>query len=605
MSATPLQLPDPIADSPVASPSPSPSPSPASPPVATAREASARALCAGSLIGIVMAAGNVYTSLKSSFIDGGSITAALLGFTLFATFKGLARRPYTALENNITQTTAASAAIMAFVLGVYGPMPAMALIGQHVPPWAMLTWGMALGLLGIFVAASLRAKLIVAEALPFPTGAATAEIIETIHAGRETALHRTRLLLFSALTAAIVTWFRDGHPSVIPGVTALPFAIAGVSAASLTLGISWSPMMASIGMFMGFRVAASMFVGAVLTWGFIAPALVNAGIVKQASFAACVSWLVWPALGLMAASTLLPLVLGWRAVGRSLMDVPAMILQKALPKTAVAGPAPFPLQRAIVTACVVVVIGVGWLAFDLHPAVSILALLLAVILAGVCGRAAGETDVAPIGSVGMLTQLIFAGTGVSVSLLSGAISAAESSQTSQTLWALKAGHRLKASPNAQIAAQILGAAVGALVVIPVYLILIKTYGIGTEALPAPAAMSWKATAEAVRGGLGAMPAFGPAAGAIGVALGIALSLLGRTRVARFLPSPMAVGIAALTPASLSIAAFLGVLGLLLLRRLRPSVSDSAVSAFAAGGVAGESIMGVIIAMLLATGLLSR
>ncbi|HET6280342.1 MAG TPA: OPT/YSL family transporter, partial [Polyangia bacterium] len=544
MSATPFQLPDPIADAPAPPPSPSP--------VATAREATARALIVGSLIGVVMAAANVYTSLKTSFIDGGSITAALLGFTLFATFKGLARRPYSALENNITQTTAASAAIMAFVLGVYGPMPAMTLIGQHVPSWAMLSWGMALGLLGIFVAASLRAKLIVAEALPFPTGAATAEIIETIHAGRETALNRTRLLLFSALTAAIITWFRDGHPSFIPAVTALPLTVAGLSAASLTLGISWSPMMASIGIFMGFRVAASMFVGAVLTWGFLAPALVRAGIVSGSSYGTYVAWLVWPGLGLMAASTMLPLVLGWRSVGRSLMDVPAMILQKASPQSA-AGPARFPLQRSIVTACVVVVIGVGWLAFDLHPAVSILALLLAVILAGVCGRAAGETDLAPIGSVGMVTQLIFAGSGVSVSLLSGAIAAAESSQTSQTLWALKAGHRLKASPNAQIAAQILGAAVGALVVVPVYLVLVKTYGVGTEALPAPAAMSWKATAEAVRGGLAAMPAYGPAAGAIGIGLGVVLCLLGRTRVARFLPSPMALGIAALTPASLSVA----------------------------------------------------
>ena len=65
----------------------------------------------------MLAAGNVYTGLKTSFIDGGSITAALLGFTFFATFTRLARRPYSALENNITQTTAASAAIMGFVLG--------------------------------------------------------------------------------------------------------------------------------------------------------------------------------------------------------------------------------------------------------------------------------------------------------------------------------------------------------------------------------------------------------------------------------------------------------------------------------------------------------
>src|SRR3954451_17420717 len=78
---------------------------------AAPRAITARALLTGCAIGVVLAAGNVYTGLKTAFIDGQRITAALLGFTFFATFKGLARRPYTALENNITQTTAASAAI--------------------------------------------------------------------------------------------------------------------------------------------------------------------------------------------------------------------------------------------------------------------------------------------------------------------------------------------------------------------------------------------------------------------------------------------------------------------------------------------------------------
>ena len=76
----------------------------------------------GGALGIVLAAGNVYTGLKINSIDGGSITAALLGFALFATFKRLERKPYTALENNITQTTASSAAIASYVTGVAGPV---------------------------------------------------------------------------------------------------------------------------------------------------------------------------------------------------------------------------------------------------------------------------------------------------------------------------------------------------------------------------------------------------------------------------------------------------------------------------------------------------
>jgi uncharacterized oligopeptide transporter (OPT) family protein len=140
-------------------------------------------------------------------------------------------------------------------------------------------------------------------------------------------------------------------------------------------------------------------------------------------------------------------------------------------------------------------------------------------------------------------------------------------------------------------------------VIPVYLVLVKTYGIGTEAMPATSALSWKATAEAVRGGLASFPPLGPAAGAIGIAVGVVMSLGARTRLGPYLPSPMVVGIAMLTPASLSVAALLGALAVTAARMARPGISENGIAAIAAGGMAGESIMGVLIAALIAGGLL--
>jgi uncharacterized oligopeptide transporter (OPT) family protein len=58
----------------------------------------------------------------------------------------------------------------------------------------------------------------------------------------------------------------------------------------------------------------------------------------------------------------------------------------------------------------------------------------------------------------------------------------------------------------------------------------------------------------------------------------------------------------LTPASLSIAAVLGALGLAVVRKARPELNENTIAAVAAGGMAGESIMGVIIAALVASGL---
>jgi len=56
-------------------------------------------------------------------------------------------------------------------------------------------------------------------------------------------------------------------------------------------------------------------------------------------------------------------------------------------------------------------------------------------------------------------------------------------------------------------AQVLGVVVGAAVSVPVYEVIASSYGLGTEAMPAVAAVSWKATAEAMQG-LSALPRWG-------------------------------------------------------------------------------------------------
>ncbi len=577
----------------------------------TRAETSFRALFTGCLIGAVLAAGNVYTGLKIGMIDGGSITAALLGFTLFSTFTRLGRRPYTALENNITQTTAASAAVMGFVAGVGGPVPAMALLGRNFPGWALAIWGMAIGIIGIFAATLLRRKLVVEDALPFPTGNATGELIETMFAGRQSALRRARFLLTGALVAMAVTWFRDGRPSLIPGTTAFGGAIAGISMGALTLGMNWSPLLVSIGIMMGLRAAFSMVLGATISWVVLAPWLVRSGIVATAGFSTCAGWLVWPGLGLLMAGSFLPLLLDWRSFARGIRDLGGLIGRRPVGAEAVesvggrAVVAPRIGMPALVLSLVTIA-AIAYGVFGFRPLGVLLAVAMALVLAVVSARATGETDLAPVGQVGTLTQIMFAGYGPIVSILAGSISMGTSSQTAQTLWAFKAGQRVGASPRAQVAAQILGTLLGALIVVPVYLVIVKAYGIATESLPSPSAISWRATAEAVRGGLGALPRHGLLAGALGLGVGVALSLLGRAagpKLGRFVPSPAAMGIAMIMPANLSVAALSGALAVSVIRRLRPSVDEASVMSLAAGGIAGESVMGVVIAILVATGIL--
>ena len=570
-------------------------------------ELTARALLVGGAIGAVLAAGNVYTGLKISIIDGGSITAALLGFMFFSTFTRLARRPYSALENNITQTTAASAAIMGYVAGVGGPVPAMALLGRQFPSWALCVWGLAIALVGIVAAALLRRKLVVDEALPFPTGNATGDLIETIFAARASAVRRARFLIGGAVVAAAVTWFRDGRPHLIPDSTAFGGVIGGVSIGALTVGMSWSPLLLSTGIMMGIRAAASMALGSAIAWVGLAPWLVRTHIAKHAAFGDCLSWLVWPGLGLLLAGSFLPLIFDWRSLARSLSDLGALVRRRAGGGTLAAegdgASRPVGLGFPALVLAFVAIAAIGRVVFGLHPLGALVAVLAALVLAVVSSRAAGETDLAPVGQVGTLTQLLFSGYGPIVSILAGSISMGTASQAAQTLWAFKAGERLRGSPRAQLAAQLLGALIGGLVVVPVYLVIVKAYGIGTESLPAPSAISWRATAEAVRGGFSALPPYATVAGAIGLGVGVLLSVFGRRAWGQYLPSPAAMGIAMLMPASLSLAALTGAVAAVVVMRLRPSVDQESLTSLAAGGITGESVMGVVIAIAIATGLL--
>src|SRR5262249_27824593 len=222
---------------------------PPPPPAASSRlpEATLRALISGALIGAVLAAGNVYIGIKTSIIDGGAVTAALVGFAIFALWRQSKATPYGALENNITQTVASSAAMMSFVTGVVGPIPALAMIGERFSNVAIVVFGAAVAMLGIFVAALMRRRLVVEEALPFPTGTATGEVIETIFGARHLARRRILLLAVGLVLAGIVTWFKDGRPSVIPQGLMFGGTVAGITAAALGLGVAYDPLMLATG----------------------------------------------------------------------------------------------------------------------------------------------------------------------------------------------------------------------------------------------------------------------------------------------------------------------------------------------------------------------
>lgn len=259
----------------------------------------------------------------------------------------------------------------------------------------------------------------------------------------------------------------------------------------------------------------------------------------------------------------------------------------------------------LIALSVLAVIWVCYTALALNPLTVLLALLLSAALAVVCARGAGETDIAPAGDMGGLTQLMFGSPlNKASSLACGGIATAKATQTAQMLWAFKAGHKLGANPHRQVVAQLLGVVVGALVVVPTYAVIARAYGIGSERLPSISVMSWEATAAAVQGGLSSLPRFAAAAAGCAFALGAVLTVLGKRSSSPYLPSPVALGIGVLLPLSMTAALFVGSVSVAVLQAKRPAWAAENLESVAGGVIAGESLFAVIMAVLIAFGVIS-
>jgi putative OPT family oligopeptide transporter len=553
------------------------------------KELTPRALLAGCVLGAVFTAANVYAGLKSGFSDAGLIAASVLAFAVFAAI----RRPLTALENTVIATCSGAAAMAVSTAGLLGPVSAMSMMGSAPSMWAIAVFGMALAVFGVLLALPLRAPLVVEEKLAFPTGAATAEVIRSMSATDRPAGRHARALVGGGALAAIVVWFRDGLPALIPASIDLPGRIGGVLAAH-SFSFVASPLLVGTGALIGLSGALSMFGGAVLAWGMLAPLLADVAIIPSVGFQDARGWLLWPGVALIISSALTALALQARTLVRGVRELGA------------AGAASGRRLLGGIAIAALVVAVLAWILLDVPILLSTVMVLVTPLLAAACARAQGETGLAPVGPIGGLMQLAVgpaAPLQPAVTLGSGLIVYGAANETTQMMTSFKAGHLLGSSPRALIIGQLLGCGVGIAVAVPIYGVLTSAYELGSAALPAPAPMSWKATAEAVTGGAAAMPHLAALAAGIGAALGIFLVLLAKTRAGRWLPSPAAVGVGFILPASYSLAVLVGGASIAVLRRRWPAPVATYGAVVAGGVIGGEALLGVVIAILKVIGAL--
>jgi OPT family oligopeptide transporter len=252
------------------------------------------------------------------------------------------------------------------------------------------------------------------------------------------------------------------------------------------------------------------------------------------------------------------------------------------------------------------VVAVAFWAFAIPLHLGVLAVLMTFVLALVACRATGESDITPSGALGKIMQLTYGvliPQSTTANLMTAAITSGASASSADLLNDLKTGYLLGANPRRQFLAQAAGLVTGTIGTVLCYFVLVPDATVLTgdagnpPAFPAPSAQQWKAVAEVFKHGLENLHPMSQEAIKWGVLVGVVLALAelyAPRRVKKWLPSPTGVGLGFVLPFFYPLSMFLGAAFGAIATRLDKRWSEKYLVAIAAGGIAGESIVGVLV-----------
>ncbi len=324
------------------------------------------------------------------------------------------------------------------------------------------------------------------------------------------------------------------------------------------------------------------------------------------------NWVLWTGVSLMITASFVSLGMQWRSVVNTFSS-----LKRAVSKTTPAGdtsvseeeeedaPDPYPMKYWLIgmTAATILTATLAKIYFQIPVWEGILAVILSFFIAAIAVRATGETDINPVGAMGKITQVVYGAIApgkMQINLMAAAITSAGASQAGDLMHDLKAGYMLKVSIRRQVITQLIGVIVGVFAAAATFKILFTVYEIPGDEFPGPAVFAWYKMAEVLAVGLDALPPGAMWGALVGAAIGIILPLAGKAwpKVNKWLPSPVAFGIAFMVPAVYSISMWLGAFLTYIYTKKQPVKVEKYGASLASGFIAGEGLMMVVFALYL-------
>ena len=195
-------------------------------------------------------------------------------------------------------------------------------------------------------------------------------------------------------------------------------------------------------------------------------------------------------------------------------------------------------------------------------------------------------------------------------LMTAGVTAGAAGAAADLLVDLKSGYLLGANARRQTLAQAAGILFGTAVIVPAWYVLVPDASVISGDNPqftAPAASVWAGVAQLLSKGIDTLHPTCRAGMIVGGVLGVVITVLEQLvprRLVRWIPSATGLGLAFVIEFHDSIAFLIGALVATILARLRPATAETYVVPVSSGVIAGESLMGVLIAFLMAFGLLA-
>ncbi|GMI88436.1 YELLOW STRIPE like 7 [Hibiscus trionum] len=598
-------------------------------------------------------------NLTTGVIPSLNVAAGLLGFAVIKAWTttlskvGLLKQPFTRQENTVIQTCVVASSGIAFSSGtasyLLGMSPYVASQGgsgnmpvnvKKLSVGWMIGFLFVVSFVGLFSIVPLRKIMILKYKLTYPSGTATAYLINSFHTPKGAKLAKKQVMvLFKSFVFSFLFAFFQWFYTGLDGCGFSTFPTFGFQAYKQRFYFDFSSTYVGVGMICPYMVNVSLLVGAIFSWALMWPMIESKkGIwysadLESSNLHGLQGYKVFIAIAMMLgdglfhvvymlSKTILSLIAKNSGKDSSVVDPGGSDLDSQtgdydeIRRTEFFLKDQIPNKVAIsgyVILAVISIIAVPFIFHQLKWYHILVAYAIAPVLAFCNAYGCGLTDWSLASNYGKLCIIIFSSWvglehgGVIAGLASCGVMMSIVSTASDLMQDFKTGYLTLSSPRSMFFSQVIGTAMGCVLTPLVFWFFYKAYKIGDPdgPYPAPYGLLYRGIALLGVEGISSLPKnclnLVIAFFLVGFFINLIQELLRRyetkLRIYRFIPSPMCMAIPFYLGGYFAIDMCVGSLILFMWELSNKQRATDFAPAVASGLICGDSLWSVPAAIL--------